>query len=165
MFRLPSYAPLAAGVLTTWLTFVLIVAPLDVWWGWVAPRELAQYRLAQSPFLARTAHADHGCPWAQVQAWRQLRGEPDAAAWFRGALAQQPTPAGQVLATAGLFDLDAPAFAHAIAALARSADSVTLWYGERVERRPVRALAAELSQGTLTAALLAVPLHPEHCGA
>lgn len=81
--------------------------------------------------LARAAHfggwavGAAGAPTAPVEAWRVLRAEPEAAAAFRFVLANG-TLAGQLMALAGLWEVDRPAFDEAVARYRGLRDPVRL---------------------------------------
>jgi len=93
-----QFSALSAGVLTVVLICVFITDAGGVWWALPFPRELAMYRLA---------HAENyfffgGCAYAPAQSWQLLRNQPNAAELFDSVGTHADSPAGLVMAIAGL---------------------------------------------------------------
>jgi hypothetical protein len=128
---------LLAGVLTAILS---IIAPPGYWVGYVAPRAAAENAVAQAELVPYqmaksegfSALDDDGCPMPAVLGWRRLIEAPDAWVSFDWLLGYAATPAGRVLALAGLHAVDSVRFQAHRAALLRKArlpDSIAVVFG------------------------------------
>lgn len=93
-----QFAVIGTGMLTVVLTILLLIDAGGTWWAFGFPRELAMYRLE---------HAENyfyfgGCAYAPAQSWQLLRDQPNAAELFDSVATHVESPAGLVMAVAGL---------------------------------------------------------------
>lgn len=102
MLKLPPYLAIAVPVWLVPLTILIIVQPLNGWWEPLAPTQYAAFVLREASYIPVSLDHDGGCGYGEIRAWLRLQQHPQGRIWLDRILKAGPTPAGRVLAEAGL---------------------------------------------------------------
>jgi hypothetical protein len=84
------------------LALLVSITPPNSRWEPSAPRQFAAFVLREAAFVPLMGTGESGCVFEGQRAWSRLAGASPEGQWFERVLAAWPTPAGRVLALAGL---------------------------------------------------------------